>query len=148
MSYKSINAENAYLMNLSTFAPSTIGFTAADLSNTAVNTTYKTQQLGSVVNVTSGLATNFTSTITTSNTIPLISAPAGTLFRDMGKTLYVQQGTSNVQIFKYVQLVNGLGSEGVSTIGGANSGSFTPCFYLPVWSAAGTSVAKLVRTGL
>ena len=140
-SYKNIASDTAFFMNISTLFPSTIGFTAADLADRA---TSNAQALGSVINITTGTAIGYTSTIIgAGSTAPRVVVAAGSLFRDMGKTLYVQQESSNVQIFKYVQLVNGLQSEGVSTVTTLQS------FYLPVWAAEGTttSVAKLVRTG-
>ena len=138
-SYKKIASDTAFLMNISSLCPSTIGFSAADLAD---NATSNAQALGSVINVTTGTALQYTSTIIgAGSTAPRVVVAAGSLFRDMGKTLYVQQESSNVQIFKYVQLVNGLQSEGVSTV------TTNQSFYLPVWSANGASTAKLVRTG-
>jgi hypothetical protein len=138
-SFKNIASDSAFFMNISAISPSTIGFTAADLAD---NESVNAQKLGSVINVTEGTAIQYTSTIIGGgSSAPAGAVAAGSLFRDMGKTLYVQQESSNVQIFKYVQLVNGLQSEGVSTIGASTS------FYLPVWQADGNSAAKLVRTG-
>ena len=113
------------------------------------------ENLGSVLNVTSGNATTgakaLITALQTSTTVSAVLKSninaANKIVRDLGKTLYVQQNGQNVRIFKYVTVVANVTGEGAlptATSGGVNSDNG---FFIPVWSADGTGLVPVVRTG-
>ena len=107
------------------------------------------------MNVTSGNATTGAAALVTAlhatTTVPtnvsdLVNA-ANKIVRDMGKTLYLQQNGQNVQIFKYVTVVNNLTGEGAFPVDATNGENDDNGFFVCVWAADGTSFVPLARTG-
>jgi hypothetical protein len=117
------------------------------------------ENLGSVLNVTSGTA----ATTTSGGAKELISdlqanegnislqikarLVANGIVRDLGKTLYVQQNGQNVQIFKYVTVVYNVTGEGAFPTANVNGVDSDNGFYIPIWSADGTGLVPVARTG-
>jgi len=171
-SYKTIPSENAFFTVVSALYLDNFAFTPAELA-TASGTfttnahTYTVQNLGSVINVTSpataatgvyGLTADLAVAADAANTIYVNGSnliAVGSILRDLGKTLYVQQNGVNVQIFKYVAYVNNVTGEGAFPTASSNGENLSCGFYLPVWSAdgsftAGDNYSKMVmiaRTG-
>ena len=142
-SYSAINSSNGFLVNVASLTPRTLGFTVASLDSALIANAATVQDLGTVANVISGTAATFIAAVQLGKTdVSNTPASAGAnLYRDMGKTLYVQENGKNVLIYKLVQLVSGAASEGIASPQVAS-------YYLPVWAAAGAgSTASLARTG-
>jgi hypothetical protein len=113
------------------------------------------ENLGSVVNVTSGNATTGAKALNTA----LIAANGGVstaisgqfgankIVKDLGKTLYLQQNGQNVIIYKYVTIVFNVTGEGAYPTASVSGEDSDNGFYLPVWSADSTLLVPVVRTG-
>lgn len=74
---------------------------------------------------------------------------AGQMFRDLGKTLYIQTNGKNEYILTYVQEVSGFGSEGVPAnfdVNSTTAGNFWICTWNGNNATAGVGV-NVVRTG-
>ena len=136
---------------------SALVFNLADIA--AYPGTIVFENLGSVLNVTSGTAATTTSggakelitylqaNTTVSSVLKGNINAANKIVRDLGKTLYVQQNGQNVVILKYVTVVANVTGEGAlptATSGGVNSDNG---FFIPVWSADGSGLVPVVRTG-
>ena len=134
---------------------SALAFTPYEIEN-LTGFTGTVQNLGSVLNVTSGAApntatvgvaallTNLAAAADTNNRYFPATVSTGNILRDMGKTLYVQWNGANVVIFKYVTVVNNVTGEGINPSSTSDNG-----FYLPIWAAdpSANTVAKVARTG-
>jgi len=107
------------------FLPSALTVALNDNSKVLSNT-------GSVINTND--AAGFVNDITTTGNT---SARAAGQFRDMGKTLTVQEKYRNVYVYRLVQRVDGAGNEGVG-------GKSLP-FWGLVWADDGATT--LTRTG-
>jgi hypothetical protein len=135
-------------------------FTDNEIANN-ITSTYTVENLGSVLNVTSGTAATaggayaLTAALATaagtnaSINVGGTTIGVGKILRDLGKTLYVQQDGQNVQIFKLVSYVNNVTGEGAyptAQTGGVNN---LNGFYIPVWSADGSTsrMVAVARTG-
>lgn len=92
------------------------------------------QHLGSVVNVVEGAVLGSGAFIDQDETIT-----AGEQYRDMGKTLYLQKNGVNEYIFKLVQKVDNADAEGATIA--------DEPIYACVWSASGSDLSNLARTG-
>ena len=171
-SYSTIPAGSGFYTVVATLYLNKVAFTPTELAAvggtfTTNSHTYTVQNLGSVLNVTSpataatgvyGLTEDLAVAADTANTIYVASnnqIAAGSILRDLGKTLYVQQNGANVQIFKYVAYVNNVTGEGAFPTASSNGENLSCGFYLPVWSADGSytsgnnysHMVSIARTG-
>ena len=149
----SIPSGNGFFITIA--SPADKVFTQATLD--AYSGSITLENLGSVVNVTSGNATTGAKALNT----PLIGGtPAGgvsaeisvefgvgKIVKDLGKTLYLQQNGQNVIIYKYVTIVNNVTGEGAYPTAASGGVDSDNGFYLPVWSADSTLLVPVVRTG-
>lgn len=154
-SLNSIPSGNGFFTVVGTTTLADLAFTSYEIENLS-GFTGTVQNLGSVLNVTSGAAPN-TADVGVSALLSNLAAAAvtnesyypatvttGKILRDMGKTLYVQWNGANVVIFKYVTVVNNVTGEGINPSSTSDNG-----FYLPIWAAnpSANTVAKVARTG-
>lgn len=78
-----------------------------------------------------------------------IRIPAFGLLKDLGRTIYVVDSTTTTggyprtAVYRQIQRVSGLGSEGVS---GVPSNGYKS-YWIKVWTADGVGVARVARTG-
>lgn len=162
-SYSTIPAGSGFFTVIGTITLANSAFTPNEIENN-ITTSYTVENLGSVLNVTSGTATDPTAAggayaltaalATAAGTNASINVggatiAAGKLLRDLGKTLYVQQDGNNVQIFKLVSYVNNVTGEGAYPTGSTNGVNNLNGFYIPIWSADGSTsrMVAVARTG-
>jgi hypothetical protein len=154
-SYSTIPAGSGFFITLADASDKV--FNLADIA--AYSGAIVFEDLGSVLNVTSGTAATTSSggakelvtylqdNTTVSTVLSDTVDEANKIVRDLGKTLYVQQNGQNVQIFRYVTAVSNVTGEGAlptASVSGVNSDNG---FFIPVWSADGTGLVPVARTG-
>jgi hypothetical protein len=166
-SLKSIPSATGFFNVIAAFNISSGGsykaFTDNEIANN-ITSTYTVENLGSVLNVTSGTASDPTATggayaltaalassaqANTSINVGAATVAVGKILRDLGKTLYVQQNGQNVQIFKLVSYVNNVTGEGAYPTAQTGGVDNLNGFYIPVWSADGSTsrMVSVARTG-